>query len=86
LRIYPFGFLFFGSFNCGVVSFSMGGRLEASAIPAKAGTQSVDIAYPKPCGVDSGFRGSDCDWDVHVLQMTPAQRASFSFPIFAASR
>jgi hypothetical protein len=30
-------------------------------IPAKAGIQSVDTAFPKVCGVDSRFRGNDCD-------------------------
>jgi hypothetical protein len=29
-------------------------------IPAKAGIQSVDSAFPKVCGVDSRFRGNDC--------------------------
>ena len=33
--------------------------LEAAVIPAKAGIQSVDIAFPEACGVDSRFRGND---------------------------
>ena len=35
--------------------------LQAAVIPAKAGIQSVDISFPKVCGVDSRFRGNDCD-------------------------
>jgi len=30
-------------------------------IPAKAGIQFLDNALPKACGVDSRFRGNDCD-------------------------
>jgi len=30
-------------------------------IPAKAGIQSLDSAFPKVCGVDSRFRGNDYD-------------------------
>jgi hypothetical protein len=30
-------------------------------IPAKAGIQSINSAFPKVCGVDSRFRGNDCD-------------------------
>jgi hypothetical protein len=33
---------------------------ETPVIPAKAGIQSVDSAFPKDCGVDSRFRGNDC--------------------------
>jgi hypothetical protein len=29
-------------------------------IPAKAGIQSVEGAFPKLCGRDSRFRGNDC--------------------------
>src|SRR5208337_97972 len=32
---------------------------EAPVIPAKAGIQSEDSAFPKACGVDSRFRGND---------------------------
>ena len=34
---------------------------ETPVIPAKAGIQSVNSAFPKVCGVDSRFRGNDCD-------------------------
>jgi hypothetical protein len=33
---------------------------ETPVIPAKAGIQSVNSAFPKVCGVDSRFRGNDC--------------------------
>jgi hypothetical protein len=33
---------------------------ETSVIPAKAGIQSEDSAFPQVCGVDSRFRGNDC--------------------------
>jgi len=33
---------------------------ETPVIPAKAGIQSVDSAFPKVCGVDSRLRGNDC--------------------------
>jgi hypothetical protein len=33
--------------------------LQASVIPAKAGVQSVDSAFPKVCRMDSRFRGND---------------------------
>jgi hypothetical protein len=33
---------------------------ETPVIPAKAGIQSVESAFPKVCGVDSRFRGNDC--------------------------
>jgi len=39
-----------------------GVRFETPVIPAKAGIQSVDSASPKVCGVDSRFRGNDCDF------------------------
>ena len=32
---------------------------EPPVIPAKAGIQSVDRAFPRVCGVDSRFRGND---------------------------
>jgi hypothetical protein len=35
-------------------------HFETPVIPAKAGIQSVDILFPKTCGVDSRFRGNDC--------------------------
>jgi hypothetical protein len=31
-------------------------------IPAKAGIQSAGSVFPKVCGVDSRFRGNDCDF------------------------
>jgi hypothetical protein len=34
---------------------------EPPVIPAKAGIQFVDGAFPKVCGVDSRFRRNDCD-------------------------
>ena len=33
---------------------------ETPVIPAKAGIQSVNSAFPKVGGVDSRFRGNDC--------------------------
>jgi hypothetical protein len=33
---------------------------ETPVIPAKAGIQSADSAFPKVCRVDSRFRGNDC--------------------------
>ena len=33
---------------------------ETPVIPAKAGIQSVNSAFPRVCGVDSRFRGNDC--------------------------
>ena len=33
---------------------------ETPVIPAKAGIQSVDSAFPKVCRVESRFRGNDC--------------------------
>src|SRR5271157_4072277 len=33
---------------------------QTPVIPAKAGIQSVDSAFPKGCRVDSRFRGNDC--------------------------
>jgi hypothetical protein len=30
-------------------------------IPAKAGIRSFDTRFPTVCGVDSRFRGNDCD-------------------------
>jgi hypothetical protein len=33
--------------------------LEAVVIPAKAGIQSLDSAFPQVCRVDSRFRGND---------------------------
>jgi hypothetical protein len=33
---------------------------EALVIPAKAGIQSVVVAFPMAYGVDSRFRGNDC--------------------------
>ena len=35
-------------------------RFEIAVIPAKAGIQSVDGAFPTVYGVDSRFRGNDC--------------------------
>jgi hypothetical protein len=32
-------------------------------IPAKAGIQSLDSLFLKTCGVDSRFRGNDCDFE-----------------------
>jgi hypothetical protein len=37
-----------------------GTRFETPVIPAKAGIQSVDSAFPRVCRVDSRFRGNDC--------------------------
>jgi hypothetical protein len=34
---------------------------ETLVIPAKAGIQPVDGAFPEACRVDSHFRGNDCD-------------------------
>ena len=34
-------------------------RLASAVIPAKAGIQSVDNAFPQVRGVDSRFRGND---------------------------
>jgi hypothetical protein len=42
-------------------------RLETPVIPAKAGIQSVDSAPAKVCGVDSRFRGNDCDFQRPAL-------------------
>ena len=36
---------------------------ETQVIPAKAGIQSVDRAFPEVCRVDSRFRGNDCDFE-----------------------
>jgi hypothetical protein len=36
-----------------------GDSLDPPVIPAKAGIQSDDSAFPKVCGVDSRFRGND---------------------------
>ncbi len=36
------------------------GPNETPVIPAKAGIQSAESAFPKVCGVDSRFRGNDC--------------------------
>jgi hypothetical protein len=35
--------------------------VETPVIPAKAGIQFVDNAFPKACGVGSRFRGNDYD-------------------------
>jgi hypothetical protein len=43
---------------------------QTPVIPAKAGIQSVGSAFPKICGVDSRFRGNDCDY-CYVSQMRP---------------
>jgi hypothetical protein len=37
-------------------------HFETPVIPAKAGIQSVNSASPKAGGVDSHFRGNDCDF------------------------
>jgi len=37
-----------------------GMAFETPVIPAKAGIQSVDSAFPKVWEVDSRFRGNDC--------------------------
>jgi hypothetical protein len=34
---------------------------ETPVIPAKAGIQPGQRAFPNVCGVDSRFRGNDCD-------------------------
>ena len=36
---------------------------ETPVIPAKAGIQSVDSAFPRVCRVDSRFRGNDCGFE-----------------------
>ena len=48
---------------------------ETPVIPAKAGIQSVDSAFPKVYGVDSRFRGNDCGLERPCLANdTTAQR------------
>jgi hypothetical protein len=34
---------------------------ETLVIPAKAGIQSANSTFPKVCGIDSRFRGNDCE-------------------------
>ena len=43
--------------------FDVGIPYETPVIPAKAGIQSFDGAFPKGCGVDSRFRGNDYDFE-----------------------
>ena len=51
---------------------------KAPVIPAKAGIQSVNIASPKAGGVDSRFRGNDCDFQCPGLaNETTPPRAEF---------
>ena len=40
---------------------------ETPVIPAKAGIQSVENAFPKVCRVDSRFRGNDCGLEHRCL-------------------
>ena len=47
------------SFGSGVIWNGI--YFERTVIPAKAGIQSVDSLSPRTCGVDSRFRGDDCD-------------------------
>jgi hypothetical protein len=50
---------------------------ETPVIPAKAGIQSVDSAFPKVCGVDSRFRGNDCDLQRPCLPNDTSTPAAF---------
>jgi hypothetical protein len=49
--------------------------LAYAVIPAKAGIQSLDNAFPEVCGVDSRFRGNDGVRSTLSMQMTPLPRA-----------
>jgi hypothetical protein len=46
--------------HAGVSVIWDGIAFDTPVIPAKAGIHSMDSAFPKVCGVDSGFRGNDC--------------------------
>jgi hypothetical protein len=50
---------------------------ETLVIPAKAGIQSVDSAFPKVCRVDSRFRGNDCDLQRPCLANDTSTEAFF---------
>ena len=50
-----------GAQNMGGGVIWHGVPFETPVIPAKAGIQPVDSAFPKVWGVDSRFRGNDCD-------------------------
>jgi len=45
--------------------------LAYAVIPAKAGIQSLDNAFPEVCGVDSRLRGNDGVGSTLSMQMTP---------------
>jgi hypothetical protein len=45
--------------------------LAYAVIPAKAGIQSLDNAFPEVCGVDSRFHGNDGVGSTLSMQMTP---------------
>jgi len=42
-----------------VVSFEIETPIDPLVIPAKAGIQSVVVAFPIACGMDSRLRGND---------------------------
>jgi len=48
---------------CGVGVICDGIPFETPVIPAKAGIQSADSAFPRVCRVDSRFRGNDCGFE-----------------------
>ena len=48
---------------------------ETPVIPAKAGIQSVNSAFPEVCGVDSRFRGNDCGLERPCLANDTTTRA-----------
>ena len=56
------------------IKTDVGATRETPVIPAKAGIQPVDSAFPRVGGVDSRFRGNDCDLQPRVSQMTPVVR------------
>ena len=53
---------------------------EAPVIPAKAGIQSVDSAFLKVCGVDSRFRGNDCNFDRPCFAIDTCTPISLCWP------
>ena len=64
-----------GRYQChwGEVDFSC--RPVKAVIPAKAGIQSADSAFPKGCTVDSRFRGNDYGLRPPCLASDTARKA-----------
>ena len=82
---------FAGEFSC--LPWITGGGViwdgipfETPVIPANAGIQSVDSAFPKVCEVDSRFRGNDCGFERPCLANDTSTESRFSLRLIRLRR